>query len=73
MAKTEYCLELANKRDTYFNQKSPVHREAGFPRLHTETHRQTTEGHCNLETESAKWVKSVKIIYGLQLKKKKII
>ena len=39
----------------------PVHREAGFPRWHTQTHRQTTDGHRNLETELAQRADSVKV------------
>ena len=39
--------------DMLFDQKSSVHREAGFPRWHTQTHRQTTDGHRNLDTELA--------------------
>ena len=32
----------ANISDALFDQKSSVHREAGFPRWHTQTHRHTT-------------------------------
>ena len=44
----------------FFDQKSPVHRErilsGGTDR---QTHRHTTNGHCDLETESAQWANSV--------------
>ena len=46
----------ANISDTLFDQKSPVHWEAGFPRWH----KWTTHGQCKLETESAKWANSLK-------------
>ena len=41
----------ANVSDTLFNQKSPVYPEAGFLQWHTQTHRHTTHGHHDLETE----------------------
>ena len=41
----------ANISGTLFDQKSSVHREAGFPRWYTHT----THGHQNLESESAQW------------------
>ena len=45
-----------------FDQKSPVHREAGVSAIeHTPTHTHTTDRHCNLETESAQGADSVKI------------
>ena len=56
--KTRKVQRHANISDMLFNQKSPVHREMGFPRWHT----QTTSGHCDLETESAQWANSVKTL-----------
>ena len=50
-----------------FNQKSPVHREAGFLQWHTQTHTHTTSGHRNLETESAQRADSAKIEQTLAL------
>ena len=44
----------------FFDQKSQVHWEAGFLRWHTQTHRQTTNGQRDLETESAQLADSVK-------------
>ena len=43
------------------DQKFPVNREAGLLRLPTQAHKQTTQGHCGLETESAQWANAVKI------------
>ena len=50
----------ANISDMLFDQKSPVQREALFPRWHTQTHTDTTHGHRDLETESAQCANSVK-------------
>ena len=41
-AKTRKCLGYANISDALFDQKFPIYREAGFPRWHTQTHRQLT-------------------------------
>ena len=41
-----------NISNTLFDQKSPVHREVGFPRWHT----QTTDVRCNLQTDPARSV-----------------
>ena len=49
--KTKNVERYANISDTPFNQKSPVHREAGFRHgTDTHTHRHTTHGHRGLET-----------------------
>ena len=53
MAKPKTFKGYANISDTLFDQKSPVHREAGFLRWHTHTDRHKTHGHCNLEAELA--------------------
>ena len=59
-AKKQKLQSYANIRDTILDQKSPFHGEAVFPRLHTQTNKHTTSGHCNLETEQAQMAESVK-------------
>ena len=41
-----------NISDMLFDQKSPVHWEAGFPQWRIQAHTQTTHRHCNLEANS---------------------
>ena len=57
--KSKNIQRYANISNTLFNQNTPVHREAGFPRWHTQTH--TTDGHRNLETKSAQCSDLVKM------------
>ena len=53
--KTTKKIYLTKKKisDRLFDQNSPVHQEAEFPRWHTQTHTQTSHRHWNLEAESA--------------------
>ena len=46
-------------------QMSPVHCEAGFQNG-THKHIHTTDGHGNLETESAQWANSVRTMFAKQ-------
>ena len=48
----------ANISNTFFDQKSPVYREAAF----LQWHKHKVDGHCNLETELSQRVHSVKIM-----------
>ena len=57
---TKNIQRYANNRDTLFDRKSPVQREARFPLWHTQTDGLTTDRHCNLETELAQWADTVK-------------
>ena len=52
--KKQNFYSYENIIDTLFDQKSPAHQEAGFPQWN----KQTTYGHCDLETESANSVKT---------------